>query len=435
MSNEPPKQNTPPEVENILSDLVRIQSVNPPGGEIGVAQYLKRLFDNFDIPNEIIEPETGRASFIANLGEGERKLLYLSHADVVPSSDGWDFPPFSGEIKNGFVYGRGAIDCKGLVAIEASAVIQLAQTVQLNGKLIFAATADEEVGGAMGAGILSAKYPEKIMADFAINEGDEPLVVKGRTYHCLSIGEKGPAWMKLTARGVSSHGSVPMLEHNAVVKMARVINGLARYRPHTVLTEETQRLLQTIALLDGINDVITEDNVDEVLEKFSDKAILPYLSAITRMTISPDVIQGGVKTNIVPDSCEAQVDIRILPGQSWEYVINELKEILGDVKVEQIQYHMPSFSSADCKYYGLVEETLKEFVGDAPILQTICTGATDSRYLREMGIPSYGISAMTLNVDKALSDSVHGKNEKIDIASLHLKTDFLVKLAKKYLSD
>jgi len=153
------------------------------------------------------------------------------------------------------------------------------------------------------------------------------------------------------------------------------------------------------------------------------------------MTISPDVIQGGVKTNIVPDSCEAQVDIRILPGQSWEYVINELKEILGDVKVEQVQYHMPSFSSADCKYYGLVEETLKEFVGDAPILQTICTGATDSRYLREMGIPSYGISAMTLNVDKALSDSVHGKNEKIDIASLHLKTDFLVKLAKKYLSD
>ena len=116
-------------------------------------------------------------------------------------------------------------------------------------------------------------------------------------------------------------------------------------------------------------------------------------------------------------------------------MLNELKDILGDIKVEQIQYHMPSFSNADCKYYGLMEETLKEFVGEAPILQTICTGATDSRYLREMGIPSYGISAMTLNVDKALSDSVHGKNEKIDIASLHVKTDFLIKLAKKYLAD
>jgi acetylornithine deacetylase/succinyl-diaminopimelate desuccinylase-like protein len=151
------------------------------------------------------------------------------------------------------------------------------------------------------------------------------------------------------------------------------------------------------------------------------------------MTISPDVIHGGVKTNIVPDSCEAQVDIRILPGQSWEYVLNELKEILGDVQAEPLQYHLPSFSSSDSKYYHLVEETLKEYVGDGPILQTISTGATDSRYLREMGIPSYGIGVLTLNMDKALSDSVHGKNEKIDVASLRLKTDFLIKLAKKYL--
>ena len=146
MTNKTPENTSVPAVENILSDLIKIQSVNPPGGEIAVAEYLKKLFDNYNIPNEIIEPATGRASFIATLGDGEKKLLYLSHADVVPSSDGWDFPPFSGEIKNGFVYGRGAIDCKGLVAIEACAVIQLAQTTKLNGKLIFAATADIEVG-------------------------------------------------------------------------------------------------------------------------------------------------------------------------------------------------------------------------------------------------------------------------------------------------
>jgi acetylornithine deacetylase/succinyl-diaminopimelate desuccinylase-like protein len=424
-----------PAVENILSNLIKIKSVNPPGGEIAVAQYLKRLFDRFHISNEIIEPEPGRASFIANLGEGEKRLLFLSHTDVVPASEDWDFSPFSGEIKDGFVLGRGAIDCKGLVAAEASAIIQLALTTKLKGKLIFAATADEEVGGALGAGILSAKYPEKIMADFAVNEGDEPLIIKGKTYHALAIGEKGPAWMKLTSKGTSSHGSVPILEQNAVVKMARVINGMARYRPHIILTPETQSLLQTIARLDDLYEEVNEDNVDYVLGKLSDKAIVPYLSAITRMTISPDVIHGGVKTNIVPDSCEAQIDIRILPGQSWEYVINELKEILGDVKTEPIQYHMPSFSSAETKYYRLIEETLKEFIGDGPVLQTICTGATDSRYLREMGVPSYGIGMLTLNIDKSLNDSVHGKNERIDIGSLHLKTDFLVKLAKKYLVD
>jgi acetylornithine deacetylase/succinyl-diaminopimelate desuccinylase-like protein len=295
--------------------------------------------------------------------------------------------------------------------------------------------ADEEVGGYLGAGILSAKYPDKIRADFAINEGDEPLNINGKIYHSISVGEKGPAWMKLTAQGISSHGSVPMLDQNAVVKMAKIINGLAKYRPQIVLTPETKSLLQTIARLDGLPDEVKEDNVDYVLGKLSDRAIVPYLSAITRMTISPDVIHGGVKTNIVPDICEAQIDIRILPGQSWEYVINELKKILGDVKTESLQYHLPSFSSADSIYFRLVEETLKEFVGGVPILQTVCTGATDSRYLREMGVPSYGTGVMTLNMDPSLSDSVHGKNEKIDVASLRIKTDFLIKLAKKYLGE
>lgn len=158
-----------------------------------------------------------------------------------------------------------------------------------------------------------------------------------------------------------------------------------------------------------------------------------YLSAVTRMTISPDMIHGGVKTNIVPDKCEAQIDIRTLPGQDWEYVTNELRKILGDIKAEPLQYHPPSFSNANNKYYRLIESTLKEFVGDVPILQTICTGATDSRYLREMGIPSYGTGVLTLNMDQTLSESVHGKNEMIDIASLELKTDFLVRLAQKYL--
>jgi acetylornithine deacetylase/succinyl-diaminopimelate desuccinylase-like protein len=241
--------------------------------------------------------------------------------------------------------------------------------------------------------------------------------------------------MKLTTKGISSHGSVPVSEHNAVVKMAKVIEGLANYKPRIVLTPETKNLLQTIARLDGINDEINECNVDDILQKLHDKTIVPYLAAATRMTVSPDVIQGGVKTNIVPDSCEAQIDIRILPGQSWEYVIKELKEILGDAEAEPLQYHLPSFFSSNNNYYRLIEETMKEFVGDAPILQTVCTGATDSRYLREMGIPSYGIEVLTLNMDKALTDSVHGKNEKIDIGSLRLKTQFLIKLAKNYLGE
>jgi acetylornithine deacetylase/succinyl-diaminopimelate desuccinylase-like protein len=210
---------------------------------------------------------------------------------------------------------------------------------------------------------------------------------------------------------------------------------LVDYKPHIVLIPETRNLLQTVAHLDGINEEVNVDTVDDILRKLHDKSIVPYLSAITRMTISPDVIHGGTKTNIVPDSCEAEIDVRILPGQNWEYMMYELKEIIGNIKAEPIQYHEPSFSSSESNYYRLVEETLKEYVGDVPILQTICTGATDSRYLRAIGIPSYGIGVLTFNIAQEIADSVHGKNEKIDIISLKLKTDFLVRLAEKYLGE
>ncbi len=421
-------------IETILSDLIRIESVNPPGGEIGVATYLKRLFDRQKIPSEIIESSPGRASFIATLGEGKRSLLYLSHADVVPVSDGWSFPPFSGEIKDGFVHGRGALDCKGLVAAEAFAMLTLAQTTRLKGKLIFAATADEETGGKMGAQYLAEHFPEKIRADFAVNEGAEaPVGINGKPCHFISVGEKGPSWLKLKTKGVAGHGSVPYLPNNAVVKMAKVLNSLANYTPRVVLTPEVKHLIQSIAELNGFPKEVNEGNLDELFSHLKDVSLSAYLRAITRMTISPNVIQGGVKTNIVPDSCQAEVDIRILPGQNKKYVLNELKPILGDTEIETIQYHAPTLSSTDTDAYRLITDTLKECLGEVTVMPTICAGATDSRYMREMGVPSYGIGMMTFKIDPAMKASVHGKDEKLDIESLRLKSDFLVRLAKKYL--
>jgi acetylornithine deacetylase/succinyl-diaminopimelate desuccinylase-like protein len=224
-------------VENILSDLIRIQTVNPPGGELELAKYLKDLFDNNGIKNEIIESSPGRASFFAYLGEGKKSLLFLSHTDVVPATDGWRFPPFSGEIKDGFVHGRGALDCKGLVAAEAFAVIRLAREKKLKGRLVFAATADEETGGTYGVKYLIENHKDKFAVDFAVNEGAEPPInADGTTFHFIGTGEKGLAWVKLKAKGFSAHGSLPMLGDNAVVKMANAIKQLADYRPEVILT-------------------------------------------------------------------------------------------------------------------------------------------------------------------------------------------------------
>jgi acetylornithine deacetylase/succinyl-diaminopimelate desuccinylase-like protein len=424
------------EVEKLLSDIIRIESVNPPGGESDVARYLKGLFDSFNIKNEIIESAPGRGSFIAEIGEGDKRLLYLSHTDVVPVSDGWDFPPFSGKVKNGFVQGRGALDCKGLVAAEAQALINLSRSGKLGGKLIFAATADEETGGVMGVKYLLDNYQGKLAADFVINEGgEEPACVGDGVNHFIQVGEKGICWLRLKAEGIAAHGSLPLLGDNAVIKMAAAIFALSEYRPDVVLIPEVKLMLREVSRLARLKHTVNKSNVDFIIDSLGNKTFGAYLSAVTRMTVSPNMVSGGSKTNIIPDSCEADVDVRVLPGQDEEYVMRKLSPLVGDVKIEILRYRAPTFSPSSSASYRLTSQTLKRFVGDVPVVPSISSGGTDSGFLRDAGIPCYGISMMTLDPDKAMAQSVHGRNEKIDVASLRLKTDFLVDLARSYLGS
>ena len=424
------------EIESLLSSLIQIHSVNPPGGETEVARYLKRLFDEYQIANEIIEPSPGRGSFLAYLGEGEKSLLYLSHTDVVPVSEGWSFAPFSGEIKDGFVHGRGALDCKGLVAAQAYAVIKLATTAKLKGRLIFAATAGEETGGVVGVKWLVENCKDKLMADFTVTEGGwDPMRIGNKTCHFIQAGEKGVIRPKLKTRGVSSHGSLPMLGDNAVAKMAEVIRGLTEYQPKIILIPEVKQLIQAVAKLEGLSDEINKENIDQVIQGLQDRILAGYLTAITRMTVSPNVVHGGLKVNIVPDSCEAEVDIRVLPGQDKEYVVKELGRVIGNAEIEITQHNAPTFSASDTEFYQLVSDTMKESIGDAMILPCVSSGGTDSSCLREIGIPCYGIGMMALNLDTKMRQSIHGKDEKIDIDSLQLKSDFLISLARRYLGN
>jgi len=182
------------EVVGILQDLIRIETVNPPGNEGKAAHYLADLFSREGIDFQLVG-EKGRENFIASIGEGDKALLFLSHLDVVPvSEENWDVPPFSGQMKDGYIWGRGALDCKDLVAAEAFAMILLhREKIPLNGRLIFAAVADEEKGGTVGAKLLTEEYPNLIQADFAINEGaGEYIDVNGKKIYLLQTGEKGP---------------------------------------------------------------------------------------------------------------------------------------------------------------------------------------------------------------------------------------------------
>jgi acetylornithine deacetylase/succinyl-diaminopimelate desuccinylase-like protein len=424
-----------PPVERILSDLIRIRSENPPGGETACARYFQDLFSSFGFRGEVVEVEKGRGSFIASAAEGPRSLLFLNHADVVPAGPGWDFDPFSGEIRDGYVFGRGAMDCKGLGAAEAHAFLTLALSGMLRGKLIFAATADEEAGGGKGVQAIVERYPEKLRADFAVNEGGmEPQTVAGRTVYFFQVGEKGTAWTRLRAKGVSSHGALPHLGDNAVVKMSAALSSLGSYHPRVVLIPEVRSLITTLARLYGIEGRLTLRTADSIIERFPTASFIAYLKAITRITMSPNWVKGGLKVNIVPDACDAEVDIRILPGQDYEFVLGELRRCVGDqVEIEIPAFNPPSFSPTDSPYYRLLEGMLKEVAGAEICLPSLSAGATDSRFLRRVGMPAYGMGIMAADYDPALRQTVHGRNERIDIRSLEVKAQFLRRVGEAYL--
>jgi acetylornithine deacetylase/succinyl-diaminopimelate desuccinylase-like protein len=424
------------EVVKILQDLIRIDTVNPPGNEGRAARYLGDLFEKEGIEYQLIG-EKGRENFVASIGEDEKGLLFLSHTDVVPvSEEKWDIPPFSGEIKDGYIWGRGALDCKDLVAAEAYAMMRMKrENSRLQGRLTFAAVADEEKGGTVGAQLLAEEHPDVIRADFAINEGaGEYITVNGKKLYLLQTGEKGPAWSRLTVSGVAGHGSRPSLADNAVVKMGKAVNNLGEYTPEVVVIPEVKTLIETYLALRGDLQNVTKENVDQIIESISDQFFAAGLQSVTRMTVSPNVINGGKKVNIIPDFCKAEVDIRTLPGQDTAYIKKELEPLIGECTLEIAHYRPANFSPADTVYYRLIEKTVKEVVGDVVCAPYMLSGATDSYYLRQMGIESYGVSLLSPVFPTELLKTVHGANERIDIESIKVKAEFLYRLATAYLS-
>jgi acetylornithine deacetylase/succinyl-diaminopimelate desuccinylase-like protein len=422
-------------VESILADLIRIDTSNPPGNEKAAADYLANLFGRYGIPHRVVESAPGRASFVARLGRGTRRLLFLSHTDVVPAGSGWDFPPFGGEIRDGYVLGRGALDDKSLVAAEAYVFLRLAEEGRpLNGTLIFVAAADEEAGGRYGLQYLAENLPEVLEADFAVNEGaPEPVMVNGRPIYFLQVGEKGIAQSRLRTGGKAAHGSTPTLGENAVAKMAEIIGRLAGSAPPVELLPEVRVLFEELARHLGV-PAPTERDPDPFLERFEDRGFREYLRALTRMTVSPNVVHGGTRVNVVPDACELLVDVRLLPGQTRADAEALLRRLAGpEAEIEVFSYHPPTRSPAQVPACELIQQVLLETTGAAACLPCLSTGATDSRFLREMGIPAYGICPWRPDFEPALKETVHGPNERIDLASLNLAAEFLYRLAVTYL--
>lgn len=438
------------EVTTLLSDLIRINTTNPPGNETEAASYLAKVLEEDGLDCEILESAPGRGNLVARLkGTGEKpSLLLLSHLDVVAANPGeWSVNPFSGVVKDGFVWGRGAIDMKSMTAIEVMVMKLLKRNnVKLKGDVILAATADEERGGEAGAEWLVRNHPEKVMASYVINEGGgQAIPIDGKNVFTIQTAEKGILWLKIKAKGSPGHGSLPGAADNAILRMCRVIERLGNHRAGIALIPTVVQFLTVLA--EGNNPIKevasllrNPDVADNVLDMLAqrDKAMAEEIRAMMRMTIAPTIVHGGVKENIIPSECEAVFDCRILPGQSISEAFKSIRSLLGDIEkleFEVIQSNEPSESPTDTPLYQFIVKVLREFEPECLVTPIMLTGGTDSRFFRRLGAVCYGFHPLRSDLPYGeILKMIHGVDERISVENLVFGTSVLYNVVERFMT-
>ncbi|MDI6691650.1 MAG: M20/M25/M40 family metallo-hydrolase, partial [Candidatus Bathyarchaeota archaeon] len=441
------------EITSLLSDLIRINTTNPPGNETEASKYLAKTLEKEGFKCELFESAPGRGSVITRL-KGEKakpSLLLLSHLDVVAANtEEWSVDPFGGIVKEGFVWGRGAIDMKSMTAMEVMVMKLLKRKgVKPKGDIILAATADEEKGGEAGAGWLVRNHPEKVRADYVINEGGGfAIPIKGKNIYTIQTAEKGILWFKVKAKGTPGHGSIPGAADNAILRMNKVVEKLGNHRAKISIVPTMKGYLNEMAkenpiLKLGVSFLLQIPYIgDQILDMLAqqDKSMAEGLRAMLRMTIAPTVIHGGVKENIIPSECEAIFDCRILPGQNTKEAFEYIKNLLKDVGLEKLDFEIiqandPSESPTNTPLYDLIVNVLREFEPNCSAVPFLLTGGTDSRFFRRMDSACYGFQPMRADLPYGeILKMVHGIDEKISIENLVFGTSVLYNIVEKFMS-
>jgi acetylornithine deacetylase/succinyl-diaminopimelate desuccinylase-like protein len=441
------------EVTNLLSDLISINTTNPPGNETEAARYLAKNMEKEGFKCELFESAPKRGSVVTRLrGNGEKSnLLLLSHLDVVAANPKeWSVDPFGGVVKDGFVWGRGALDMKCMTAMETMVMKLLKRNnVKLKGDVILAATADEEKGGEAGAGWLVRNHPEKVQADCVINEGGGLAIpVNGKNIFTIQTAEKGIYWFKVKTKGRPGHGSVPGTADNAIMRMNKVVEKLGNHRARIMLVPTVKQFLSEVAkenrlLQQGVSLLFANpEKGDQILDMLAktDKAMAEEVRAMLRMTITPTIIHGGVKENIIPSDCEAIFDCRILPGQTPTQAMDEIKDLLKDVGLEKLEFETiqanePSESTAKTPLYEKIVSSLKEFEPKCSVAPILLTGGTDSRFFRKVGSVCYGFQPMRADMPYGeILKTVHGIDERISIENLVFGTSILYNVVEQFMT-
>ncbi len=425
------------ETVELLQALIRNQCVNdgrPESGQEDVsARLLRDELEGTGVDLQMYEPTPGRSSLVARYPGTDPDapaLCLMGHTDVVPvSPDGWDRDPFGGELIDGEVWGRGAVDMLNLTSSMAVAFKHIVSTGRrLPGDLIYFAVADEEAGGRHGAEVLVRDEWDALQCDYVLTEfGGIPFYSPKGMSMLITTAEKGIGWRRLTVKGTPGHGSQPYGTDNALVKAAEVVRRLAAYEPKPKLDE----LWGARVLALGLDDDTTAKLLDPsaISEALGDLPVgmARALHACCHTTFSPNVVEGGVKTNVIPDSVVVEVDIRTLPGETYEDVEQHLREALGDamdyVEVEVIQNDPSTSSPVGNPLWSALRDSVNMAYPEANVIPSIVTGGTDSRFFRDRGAIAYGAGLLSPTIDAGeFFRRFHGHNERIDTESLKMTT-------------
>jgi len=417
--------------------LIRFDTSNPPGNETVAAEYLKKVLDQAGIETRMLIAEPDRANLLARIrGSGAKKpILIMGHTDVVGvQREKWTFEPFSGDRKNGYVFGRGTLDDKdNVVACLMTMLLLKRGGVKLDRDVIFLAESGEEGGALAGMQHVVAKHWDEIAPEFVLAEGGGGVLRDGQPFTVtFAAAEKVPRRLKLVAKGVAGHGSVPRPD-NAIAHLATAVGKVAAWNPPMKLNDITRTYFERLA---GISSPEARERYNGLFDESKRASVEAYLAknelrhnSMLRTSISPTVIKGGFRVNVIPSDAEADLDVRALPDEDMPKFLAMVKSVIADEAVEVRQQAAgrpaPPASPLDSEMFRVLERTAKRMYPGAAVLPTMLTGATDMSLARAKGVPSYGVGPLIDEKDAESGGGAHGDDEKIAERSLHNFVRFL----------
>lgn len=427
---------------DLLQRLIRFQTVNPPGNEAACIGYIDQLLRDAGFQTSILARDPARPNLVARLeGRGAaRPLLMQGHVDVVTVADQeWQQPPFAANVVDGFVWGRGALDMKGGVSMMLSALLRAkAEGLVPAGDVILVILSDEEAGGDMGARYLVENHAGLFDGvRYGIGEfGGFTMHVGGRRFYPIMVTEKQICWLKATLRGAGGHGSRPV-RGGAMAKLGAMLTRLDHERLPVHVTPVARQMIEAVAgalpapMSDVLRQLLDPEQTDATLDSLGED-LSRLLSPMLHNTVSPTVVRGGDKVNVIPGRITLEMDGRLLPGFAPDDLLAELRAVIGDEPEVEVVRHDPGPAEPDMGLFDTLGHILREADLEAIPVPLMLTGVTDARFFAQLGIQTYGFLPMKLPEGFQFSKTIHAADERIPVESVAFGADCVYRLLQRY---